>query len=218
VRPLEESQLLSVAEDIEYLRDKWSDGVSDADLRRGSALLRRFLIDGGNGILMAVWHLLGLPKQPCVKASSLPPQILAAGAKVELAAAGGAKVAGAIIGGFRQTTEKIAAEFLPDGSEQLLLEYVGAPSVIIHGENVTRRELVKFFAHYLGGVHMSSKVLKKEENMVRRIRKIETVRIDSRILGKDLLHFELLAIGQTIGRSDDFKTMTEVIRKRAGVT
>jgi hypothetical protein len=83
MRRLEESQLLSVAEDIEYLRDTWADGASDGDLRRGSALLRRFLIDGGNGILIVVWHLLGLPGQPRVKAPSLPPQILAAGSKVD---------------------------------------------------------------------------------------------------------------------------------------
>lgn len=218
MRRLEESQLLSVAEDIEYLRGTWADGASDGDLRRGSALLRRFLIDGGNGILIVVWHLLGLPGQPRVKAPSLPPQILAAGSKVDLAAAGGATIRGATMAGISQTTERIAAEFSPDGCEQLLLEYVGAPSVIIRGERVTRRELVKFFAHHLGGVHMSSKVMRKEQDMVRRIRRIETLRIHSKMLGKDLLHFELLAIGQAIGRSDDFKTMSALIRERVGET
>jgi len=216
MRRLEDSQLISVAEDIEYLREKWADGASDADLRRGSALLRRFLIDGGNGMLMAVWHRLGLLDQPRVIAPSLPLQILAAGAKVDLAAAGGATVEGGTMAGFRQTTERIAAEFSPDGCEQLLLEYVGAPSVIIRGEQVTRRELVKYFAHHLGGVHMSSKVLKQEQDMVRRIRRIETLQIYSHMLGKDLLHFELLAIGQAIGRADDFKKMSAVIRERIG--
>ena len=57
-----------MAEDIEYLRETWSDGASDSDLRRGSALLRRFLVDGGNGTLVVVWHEVGFEGQPMIVA------------------------------------------------------------------------------------------------------------------------------------------------------
>lgn len=194
----------------------WSDGASDADLRRGSALLRRFLIDGGNGILMAVWHGLGFDGQPVVVAPSLSPQVRSAGKRVILAVAGGATVSGITVAGVLQATQPIDEEFSPSGGEQWLLDFIGAPSLIVSGEPVTRRELVKYFAHYLGGVHMSQKVMKKEQDMVRRIRRIETLVLQSSVLSKDLLHFELLAIGQAIGSADDFREMSAKIRRRVG--
>lgn len=211
---LDDYQLRSVAEDLEYLGTNWRDGASDPDLRRGSALLRRLLIDGGNGILFDLWHRLGFDGHPVVVAPSLSPQVRSAGNMVILAAAGGATVNGMSVAGVLQSTGPIEEEFSPVGSQLPLLEFLAATSLIVSGEPVTRRELVKYFAHYLGGVHMSPKVMKKEQDMVRRIRRIETIVMQSYILNKDLLHFELLSIGQAVGSAGDFKRLSDEIRSR----
>lgn len=211
---LDAYQLRSVAEDIEYLRETWGLGASDSDLRRGSALLRRFLVDGGNGTLFVVWREVGFEGQPMVVAPSLSLEALASRDKIILATAGGATVGGIVATGYLQAKERFDYKFDPEGHEHRLLEYVSAPCVIVHGQPVTRRELVKYFAHYLGGVHMSRKVMKKEEDIVRRFRQIEELPIHTDLLGKDLLHFELLAIGQAIGRAEDCRRLASTIRGR----
>jgi hypothetical protein len=213
---LDAYQQRSVAEDIEYLRETWRDGASDSDLRRGSALLRRFLIDGGNGILVAIWHEMGFKDQPTVIAPSLSPNSLASRSKIVLATAGGATVNGIEMGGYLQFKDPFDDNFNPNGHQQRLLDFVSAPCVVIHGQAVTRRELIKYFAHYLGGVHMSRKVMKNEADVVRSLRRIEDLPIQTNLVGKDLLHFELLAIGQAIGRSEDGTKLASAIRAKIG--
>ena len=205
-------QLQSVAEDLDYLRETWKDGASDSDLRRGSALLRRLLVDGGNGVLVVVWHEIGFEGQPTVVAPRLSSNSLTLANKVILATAGGATVNGVDMAGYLRFREPFDDNFSPNGTPQRLSDYVSEPCLIIHGQTIDRRELVKYFAHHLGGVHMSRKAQKADEHVVRCFRQIEDLPIQANLLGKDLLHFELLAIGQSIGRSEDSIKLASAIR------
>jgi len=155
--------LHSIAEDLEYLRDAWQDGATDADLRRGAAILRRFLVDGGNGVIPIVWRELGFEGQPIVMAPSMASAVIEGRERVILATAGGATVSGIDIGGYLRMTTPFDDDFNPDGQEQGLLNYISAPCIIVHGYVLTRRQLVTYFANYLGGVHVSRKILKKQE-------------------------------------------------------
>src|SRR5688572_20263867 len=107
--------LRSVAEDLEYLQDAWKDGAADADLRRGAAILRRFLVDGGNGVVPMVWRELGFLGQPIVVGSSISPAAIAARDRVILATAGGATVNGIDVGGYLRMTTPFEDDFNPNG-------------------------------------------------------------------------------------------------------
>jgi hypothetical protein len=66
--------LIAVAEDIEWLQQQWAadpDKLSDADVRRGGATLRRLLLERGQGTIMAAWRQLGFDGQPCVTGPDL---------------------------------------------------------------------------------------------------------------------------------------------------
>lgn len=64
-------QLRGIAEDIEYFRDQWQDGTTNPELRRDTTILRRLMIDGGNGTLLPVWRALGFEGQPTIPAYPL---------------------------------------------------------------------------------------------------------------------------------------------------
>ncbi|RWL43526.1 MAG: hypothetical protein EOR60_20720 [Mesorhizobium sp.] len=66
--------LSSVSEDLDWLRNTWlvePDKLTDADVRRGAATLRRLLVDRGQGAIMAAWRHLQFPGQPIVQAPDL---------------------------------------------------------------------------------------------------------------------------------------------------
>jgi hypothetical protein len=207
-------QLRSVAEDVEYLAEAWSDGAVDSELRRGSAILRRLLVDGGNGILVSYWREMGFTGQPLIVAPSISQQVLSARDQVILATAGGATVGGVDIAGYIRALAPIEEESEPESREQPILAYVSSASVIIRGNLITRREVVKYFAHHLGGVHLSRKAMKNDADVVRLLESIETLPTQTHLFGKDLLHFELMAIGQAIGNSEDCRRLAAAIRSR----
>ncbi len=204
--------LQSVADDLEHLHDAWREGATDADLRRGSAILRRFLVDNGQGVLIQVWRDQGFAQQPVVVAPSLSNVTLAESGKVTLATAGGAIVGGVQVAGYLRAAAPIDDGFDPEGHEQQLIPYVLAPCIVVHGRPISRGDLVKYFANDLGGVHLSWRAQKKQGEYVRLFQRIEGLPIQAELLGKDLLHFELLAVGQAIGQSTDMLKLAETIR------
>ena len=53
--------LVAVAQDLEHLNDEWGPETSDPDIRRGSSVLRRLLVEDVYG---AAWRAVGFSKQP----------------------------------------------------------------------------------------------------------------------------------------------------------
>ena len=92
--------LVSVAEDIEWLQHSWAndpDQLSDADVRRGGATLRRLLLERGQGAIMAAWRGCGFEGQPTLVAPDLLALLDQVGHPVErtvTAVAGGVSVSG----------------------------------------------------------------------------------------------------------------------------
>lgn len=94
--------LLSVAEDIEWLQQYWAnepDHLTDADVRRGGATLRRLLLERGQGAIMHAWRLCGFEGQPKVIGPDLLALLDQQGHTVErtaTAVAGGVPISGVI--------------------------------------------------------------------------------------------------------------------------
>lgn len=208
---------VTVAEDIRYLQRAWAGGTSKQEIRRGSAILRRFLVDGGQGVLFRAWREYDFPDQPTIVGPDLR---AAAGDELSvivLGLAGGGNVNGGysanvILNKGPRTVDPLPVE---DGTTAErnwpLLDFVDAPSVIVAGDTVSRRDVVKFFANYLGGVHQSDRVAKGDEEMLARIGAISGV-VDA--FRNDGMVFELLSIGQLVAGADDIDRLAGAIEER----
>jgi hypothetical protein len=85
-----------------------------------------------------------------------------------------------------------------------LQEYLAAPGLIRKGEKISRREVIKHMAIELGGVHVG----KSEANVRDLLADAENkLFIEGKTGSLRTLYIEAFAIGQAVGRSDDFKKL-----------
>ncbi len=204
---LSDTEILTVIEDLEYLRDTWIGEISDAEIRRGSALLRRLLVEDIYGM---AWRTAGFKAQPSVAGPNL--NVLLSGqdlTKVTCALAGGGKLGGFVTGGISmhrgETIDSLKEKQgeTTGGMEYLfpLSEFMETTCAVVDGKQIKRRELIKYMANTRGGVHLgSSRARAKEKQLIKKIGKLEG-RINH--TQKDGLFFELLSIGQAVGASED---------------
>ncbi len=241
------SPFITVADDIDWLRSEWCvlhEPPSDADLRRGSAALRRLLVED---LIGDAWRHYGFERQPRVIGPDVQALAAANGFSMNHIAwlvGGGACLNGieaAMIGAvraFNLTTGKgpdaeegFALQLVstmrdardpppvPAGSLDELVrrswylnEYLDAPGAVGMGRAISRRRIVQFFAHHAGGVHLdrASNKNHKDKEIYQFIAQIENkVIVDN----MDGLYFELLSIGQAIGRSADILKLSDKIRE-----
>jgi hypothetical protein len=64
---MDRDALTAVAEDLEYLSG-WGSEISNAEIRRGTAILRRLLVEDAYG---TAWRTVGRCKQPSLMAVDL---------------------------------------------------------------------------------------------------------------------------------------------------
>jgi hypothetical protein len=212
---------ISVAEDIEELRSwgepgQWSPEPSDADLRRGSAILRRFLSDQ---LLQRAWRAHGLHEsvasEPRVRAN-----------EIDLDAEPRLHSFHAIYAdsGFEIATEPLIlsgqkVQMRSHEREFGLNEYRDSIAIQIAHGGITRGDLVKYFANTLGGVHLDTPAgkpkrqhadaRKKEEVLAQQIRRVEN---QIQIMGRESIRHELREIGRRLGASDDLQLLETRIR------
>jgi len=210
--------LISVAEDLEYLR-KWGPEISDADLRRGTSVLRRLLVDG---IYSMAWRSIGFSKEPRLFAVDLVSLIDNWPLEnIEFGIAGGAHLKGLQFGAMllhrgkppaAEASLPVRENGYPGERFYNLSEYLASPSGIVGGECFTRLEVIKYIANVKGGVHLGTKQGKAETKQL--IKKMS--RMEKRILvhNSDGLLVEIAAIGQSVGFSEDALTLIKAIRSR----
>ncbi len=201
-------ELLTVAEDLVHLRADWTGQMSDAEIRRGSAVLRRLLIEDVYG---KAWRAVGNNREPTVIAIDL--QNLLGDAplsSVELALAGGVNFRGITMAGMMlikgnkppepSSSSVLRARGFPGERSFSMSEYLHSLAGVIRGRKVTRREVVKYIANVRGGVHLGKSEKKREKKLVARLEKLEQ---RTMVHTTDGLLVEAAAIGQAIGSSDD---------------
>lgn len=220
--------LQAVAEDLEYLRDGWPTDMTVSEVRRGSATLRRLLVDGGSAqVLLGAWRAVGFDGQPSVQAQDLLAQIHSPLGTVDWATSGGVSVPGSEhlvgrvvvyntgqAGPHGEPTVHPRVDYTP-WPEVSLQQYVEAPCSVISGETIKRREMLKYVANYLGGVHLARgrKVHARDRDMIRRI-EAWLDRIEIKGFGKVGAYVEVLAMGQALARSKDIAKLVVAIRGR----
>jgi hypothetical protein len=206
-----------VADDLQFLSE-WGPEITDREIRHGSAVLRRLLVEDVYG---HAWRATENAKQPrliAVDISSVasPDNLsdivyaLAAGANfrgIQMACMlmnKGSKAIGNL-------TPPLRENGYPGEREFALSEYLSSLSGAVDGKTFTRREVIKYIANVKGGVHLSPKERKAEKKLVARLGKIEKKMM---VHTTDGLLVELVAIGQAIGGSDDARKIIEYVQNK----
>ena len=201
--------IIAVAEDLAYLAC-WTGDIPEPEIRRGTAVLRRLLIEDAYG---AAWRAIGRPKQPAVIAVDLNQMLGGNVWQIHVALAGGACFRGVQIGstvGRRggvvtsvAPAAPIRANGYPFDRQYTLSDFLASPAGIVDDRPFTRREVIRYIANVKGGVHLSTEVRKSEAKLVERLSRAEK-RI--RVQHVDGLLVEVVAIAQALGSSEDAKS------------
>lgn len=218
--------LQAVVEDLEHLRDDWGPGLTDPQARRGSAVLRRLLVEGVYG---QAWRNAGFTKEPKVVAVTIESHIgHLLPSEVIMAMAGGVRFAGIDFGGafFAKSSKqqlKPSEPLTPDGfpgeREYPLSGYLASTAALAQGRVATRRDIIKYYANVKGGVHLGRKERKREAKLIRRMEKFERKFTfvgwgnANPLLEREGLLVELICIAQAVGRSPDTIAFLETARK-----
>lgn len=210
---LSKQEIEVVIEDIEYLRDHWAEGASGPELRRGSAVLRRLVVEKYLG---HAWRAMGHEKDPKIQTTDLDFGFNGLDlSEIECALAGGALNNGVYAACMCINKGGTAPE-MQDGfleRELGLSNYDSSTCAIIRGKTITRSELIKYMANVKGGVHLgSSRARKKEQEVIKKVEKLEG-RFNA--FNSDGLFFETLSIGQSIAKSPDVIKLVQEFRSCA---
>lgn len=212
---MDHDSLIAVAEDLEYLA-QWGSDISNAEIRRGTAVLRRLLVEDAYG---TAWRTVGEVKQPSLPAVDLKLLLGNDENQVVYALAGGAHFRGVQmacmlmnkgskpIGG--NPPPPIRNDGYPFERMFTLTEYLSSMSGVVEGRSFNRREVIKYLANVKGGVHLSAQQRKAEEKLIARLGKIEKKMM---IHNTDGLLVEAVACAQALGNSDDAKTFINKVR------
>lgn len=203
------SEIKVVTEDLRYLGEAFSSDIRDPDIRRGSAVLRRLLVEGVYG---KAWRALGLERQPSVIAVDLDGIIGDDIGKVECAMAWGANFRGVFM----------ATPIISDGATPIgkagpplrengypgerkfqLTEFMESCSGIAKQIKVNRREIIKYVANVKGGVHLGQKARSSEKELIKKLEKFETIMT---VHTTDGILVETVAIAQAVALSEDTAT------------
>lgn len=244
IAPIMPNPYLTIAADIEWCRDAWclrAQAPSDTELRHGSAVVRRLLVEG---TVLVAWKHFCVIGQPKLVGPDLVAIAAYQGLRLEHATAliaGGGRINAvdvSMIGAFRVFNPKtgkgpddesgfavLVTHIARDASRPstpspfdglverswLFSEYLDAPGAVRKGCLVSRREIVQYFANFAGGVHLD-RISKFVRKKTPRFEFISELENRVRADIMDGLFFELLSIGQAIGWSADLQALAARIR------
>ena len=209
--PLRRKEFLqALVSDLSYLQTTWIGNVDDDTLRRGSVVLRRFVVEDD---LMRAWRLVGYKGSPTISATDLEHTFkIIPISKADIAAAGGAEYNGASVAmpikaNFAMDDEQVRAVGSPGENppkrEYTVAQFAKSLSMVVRGRRISRQVLTQYVCNTLGGAHFDMKSIAKNKGTANRLfGLLDSVR-DVQILNKPIIYFELLAIGQALSQSPD---------------
>lgn len=237
-----------VADDIEWFAREWCTlfvPPREEDIRRGSAALRRLLVEDALG---NAWRHFGFERQPRLRGPNVRAllahhntpinrvvSLIAGGGTLnglQMSLIGCARVDNPTTGisadadeGFAVTTFHVSRDARDGPSkegltdlveeESYLSDYCQAIGAIRRGETLSRFNIIKYFANVVGGAHFDPEMarIKGDPTPYALLRELDQ-KVQADLM--EGLHFELLSIGQAIGRSPDLRLLVERIRNATG--
>ena len=195
-----------VADDLEFLK-QWNSDIPEGDIRRGSAVLRRLLVEDAYG---RAWRSIGKPKQPTLVAVDITPisDPAVIGEVIYAIAAGadfrGVSTACMLLNKGTKPLGTLGPPLTKNGypgeRSFTISEFLSSPSGVVAGRSFTRREVIKYISNVKGGVHLGITEKKAEKKLVARLGKIEKKLL---VHTTDGLLVETLAIAQALARADE---------------
>lgn len=187
----------ALLDDLAFLRKfhffhlrNWRDDPPLEEVRRGSAMLRRWLADRE---LIGAWRAAGFEGEPRIAAIDLAAVVASHGGGVPDFA-----LAGAAAYNRPKTGVASAAAPVPAFRLYTLTEYLESPSVCLRGTVVTRGEIVRYMA--------------QDRKMAQRMSRLEA---RANAYRADAFVLELISIGQTLTQTPDVETLVEALRPSA---
>jgi hypothetical protein len=216
---LETADILRVvSDDLAYLHGTWDQTIQENSLRVTSPILRRLIVEG---VLQRGWKAAGFEKEPRITAFSLAREmsyVERTSRVIALAWAGGAKVQGGVqmsnfmsFADYVSDKDATALSAMGVSEETLgLRAFTEAPSIIVRGEAIPRRVVIKYIVNTQGGAHvgMDKRVSENERRQYRRLDEAK----NSQGGQYPVPYFELLSIGQALVRSEDITRLREKIQ------
>ena len=209
--------LENVISDLRYLRDDWDESVDTNNLRRGSPILRRLLVEGD---LQKAWRLSGRPHQPRITAESLTYVLQSIPRnRIRLAAVGGAMCNNVAVDRIVELNYCITEDpedpawnalCRTDAKETLILDqFVASPCMIVEGAIILRRHVIQFAANRLGGVHFDAQATKRKSRKRRKEDDLlfRTIERATEIAQKPIVYYEILSIGQCLAKAKDISAL-----------
>jgi hypothetical protein len=194
----------------------WPGDIQDPEIRRGTAVLRRLLVEDAYG---TAWRAMGRTREPTLIAVDLDLMLSEQMKTVMIALAGGADFRGLKSAAFcihpgskpmgRPPPEPVRKDGYPFEQVFTLSQYLKSTSGVVDGRSFTRRDVIKYIANVKGGVHLSSQERKKEKMLIERLGKAEK-RLTFH--NTDGLLVEAVAIAQSLGQSADAKSFVAEVR------
>lgn len=225
-------------------QDWWTNqgaDLSPADVRRGSASVALLL---SQGLMGRAWRAHGFDREPSVIAPDLEALAEQKGLQLEMSpalVAGGGRVANVemiMVGAFRvdNPTTGVPADadegfavkvgaIARDTStgaeprdalihkEWRVSQYLKAVGAVRKGQRISRQQIIAYFRNYAGGAHLDAVLLHAQ----RKTPQQELVHDLRRHVIADTwdgLFFEMLSIGQCVGRASDSDRLVRAIRER----
>jgi hypothetical protein len=216
-----------VVADLAYLRDEWGPAPSDDALRRSSAALRVLLVEDAFG---RAWRVVGLRKQPVIHCPDLVAAMVhVPRADIAYAQAGGGSLpAGKMYGDVLFRGNHTVPATPPERSIGLS-KFVDAPGILVNPALVaqsvadmsrisgrslappspdladellvaSRRDVIKYVAHRLGGTHVGRA---RNEEEAKLWAALDMASKHFHLLEKPAVFYELLSIGRLTAAGSD---------------
>ena len=213
-----------VAEDLNYLTNKWTQDIDDPSLRRASPVLRSLLIESQ---LMKVANMLN------EEISVMAPLISKYEDELEDASivfyqSGGAKFKGMEIQFVKRNNRAMSPEEIKTNYEKQknligqnypvkLTKFMKQISFLINGVKINREEVIKYIANKRGGAHYdgsrkTDKVGSKGD-LEKKFKLLDDIHRSTIVADKNSVYYELLSIGQRLINSPDVKRIREIINR-----
>lgn len=94
--------------------------------------------------------------------------------------------------------------------ESTLSNFLSAPCLIVSGHAVQRRQVLKYVANKLGGVHYDDRRVSKDRELDRVLTQLDETRKYIKLLDLDPVHLEVLSMGQDLLRAPEVAAMLPV--------
>lgn len=199
--------------DLVFLRDHWSEGASEEEVRNGSVRLHKLLVERGQGLLQAAWSALKLGPGPFVPVDTVEGPSSPVGGVPVYQSTGMAKKGGIFVGPITFFDRALSPEEIRQGAQSAippvrkdltLSGFSKSRALTYRGVDVSRRDVVEYLANKRGGKHLDGRRTSSEEagafGALDRLNEEQVLQ-----LGLEPAFFEALGIAQLLLQAPDIQ-------------